>query len=231
MKSQQIIKKSLSKFLNKNEINYMNYKLVFSKRFKSYNGNIEYNSKSKLLKIKLSDKFKKVGNPIKIGIIRILFRKIVKKIKFLENAKKRINENFNKLTNEEEIYYNFIKRVGEYNKKEVKNIDKELKESFKRVNHDYFKDKMDMPNIKWSKRLKTTLGYYEYSTDTITLNTVLKGNNKRNYLDFIMYHELLHKKHKFNNGLRKNAHTPSFKNDERKFKNYNKIKKELKTLI
>jgi hypothetical protein len=41
---------------------------------------------------------------------------------------------------------------------------------------------------------------------------------EQKYLDYVMYHELLHKKHSFNvkNG-RHQAHTTAFRNDERRF--------------
>lgn len=225
--SKNLIYDSIKVFFKKSEIDCLNYELIYSKRFKSYNGNIEYKSKNNLLKVKLSYNYKKVGNPIKKGIIRVLFRKIVKKIPSMKKVSLRIKENFNQLTMEEEIYYNFIKTIGQYTKSN-KEEDKDLIDSFNRVNHDYFNDIMNKPKLFWSSKLKTTLGYYEYSTDTIKINSKLKGKNE--LLDFIMYHELLHKKHKFKNGLRKHAHTKMFKHDEKKFKNYKEIIKKLRKL-
>ncbi|MFW6025364.1 MAG: SprT-like domain-containing protein [Candidatus Woesearchaeota archaeon] len=222
-----LIADSIEIFLKKDELDYFNYELIFSRRFKSYNGNIEYKSENNLLKVKLSYDFKRVGKPIKKGIIRILFRKIVKKIPYFKKASLRIKKNFNHLSLEEEIYYNFIKNIGEYTKTN-KPQDNKLIESFQRVNHDYFNDLMDKPKLFWSSRLKTTLGYYEYSTDSIKINTKLKS--KKDLLDFIMYHELLHKRHKFKNALRKHSHTKEFKKDERKFKNYKEIINHLKKL-
>ena len=47
-----------------------------------------------------------------------------------------------------------------------------------------------------------------------------------------MYHEMLHKKYKFNNtGIKTNQHSKEFKKEESKFKNSDVIEKKLKKLV
>jgi len=47
-------------------------------------------------------------------------------------------------------------------------------------------------------------------------------------LDFVMYHEMLHKKHKFSiSGVKSRYHTKEFKEDEKKFGDVKLIEKKL----
>ena len=74
------------------------------------------------------------------------------------------------------------------------------------------------------------LGSYEYGSDTISISNNLISASKE-ILDYVMYHEILHKKHKFENRKGRNYHhTAKFRNDERKFENWEKIERELKNI-
>jgi predicted SprT family Zn-dependent metalloprotease len=54
----------------------------------------------------------------------------------------------------------------------------------------------------------------------------------KHILDYVMYHEMLHKKFKFNNsGIKTRHHTKEFKKEESKFENSKIIEKELKILV
>jgi predicted metal-dependent hydrolase len=79
---------------------------------------------------------------------------------------------------------------------------------------------MEKPNLVYAGESFGKLGSYAYGTDTIHISTIFKNlpDDEQKYLDYVIYHELLHKKHTFNvkNG-RHQAHTTAFRNDEKKF--------------
>jgi predicted metal-dependent hydrolase len=115
----------------------------------------------------------------------------------------------------------------------IKGIYKNLDESFKRVNEIYFRNSMEKPQLTWSlQRAKRTLGRYDSERDVVSISRILDSPQiPEELLDFIMYHELLHKKHGITvKGNRRRIHTPQFKEDEKKFHNYQKIKKLMENL-
>ena len=74
------------------------------------------------------------------------------------------------------------------------------------------------------------LGSYEYGVDTINISRILL-NGKRELLDYVMYHEMLHKKHKFyTKSGRSYHHTSAFKKAEKKFENAEEIEEKLARL-
>lgn len=102
---------------------------------------------------------------------------------------------------------------------------------FHRVNRMYFQDSLNQPNLRWSQRRShRRLGSYQSQSDTITINRSLDREGIPDFvLDFIMYHELLHKKlgvHQVNSG--RHNHNKNFKNLEKKFLNYSKANEWLK---
>ena len=99
----------------------------------------------------------------------------------------------------------------------------DLNESFKRVNQRYFENQLKKPNITWGKR-KTynKFGHYDETHNIVLISKTL--DNKKIpefFLDFIMYHELLHTKQKtiYKNGRRR-IHTRRFKKQEKKYEKY-----------
>jgi hypothetical protein len=108
-----------------------------------------------------------------------------------------------------------------------------LEESFYRVNAAYFHGSMPKPNLVWS-RLPTvqTFGHYQPSRDVVMLSLSLDQSAVPSLLmDYVMYHELLHKKHgtAVVNG-RRLVHTPAFRQDELNFSGYEAAKCQLNDL-
>ena len=99
----------------------------------------------------------------------------------------------------------------------------DLIESFDRVNRKYFNGSLTRPRLAWSGRLsRRVFGHYDLIHDTVSVGSALDDPGVPQYVvDFIMYHELLHKKHgaAWSND-RMNVHTSEFKRDERKFEQY-----------
>ena len=104
-----------------------------------------------------------------------------------------------------------------------------LEESFNRVNEAYFFGLIERPNLTWHESLRR-LGSYEYGTDAISISRVLSDDE--DLLDYVMYHEVLHKKHKFyNKNGRSFHHTRVFKTMEKKFNNSEEMENRIKGLM
>ncbi len=168
--------------------------LEYSGRFTKYNGNARATRLA--VEIRLSKDWRDRDEDVQLGIIEHLLAKIFrKKIK----------------TPRMQLYQDFLLYVGREAEPEVE--DARLMASFERVNKKYFGGSMELPSIRWGRQSFARIGYYHYASDTVTLSTVLLDN--QHMLDFVLYHELLHKKH----GLTKGgiAHTKAFKRDEALF--------------
>ncbi len=108
-----------------------------------------------------------------------------------------------------------------------------LEDVFERINRIYFHNQLKQPHLTWNRQLTyRTFGHYQYPTDTLMISRSLDLPNTPVFvLDFVMYHELLHKKMGYNlvNG-RRYGHTPAFRKEERKFKKYQEAKDYMKKL-
>lgn len=72
----------------------------------------------------------------------------------------------------------------------------DLSESFQRVNHAYFDGQVSAPHVVWNDRLTfRKFGHYQWDTDTVMVSRSLDQRRVPAYVvDYVMYHELLHKK-------------------------------------
>jgi hypothetical protein len=109
----------------------------------------------------------------------------------------------------------------------------DLDESFERVNAAYFGGRMPKPRLVWNRTLTARkFGHYQPSRDALMISTSLDDPRVPAYMvDFVMYHELLHKKHGVAtvNG-RRLAHSPGFRADEQRFAQYDEAKRHLDEL-
>ncbi|MFH1916684.1 MAG: hypothetical protein ABIJ21_05445 [Nanoarchaeota archaeon] len=178
--------------------------LKYSRAFRGYNANIKLRQNH--IEVRMSYEWKTVSSDIKTGLIQLLLLKLFNK----KNGSRMRKE-----TLEMDLYHRFIKALPKYTA--VTKSDPVLEESFHRVNRDYFHNFLEQPNLAWGSESFVKLGTYEYATDTITISTVLAKDE--NLLDYVMYHELLHKKLQFydKNG-RSYHHTRQFKILEKKYK-------------
>ena len=171
--------------------------LKYSGKFKPYNANIRYTGKK--IWFNLSKKWSEVGDEIQIGLLQSLIIKVFK---------------IKKTTIEIELYNSFMKNLHIAAPKTES--DPILDESFNRVNEKYFFGLVEKPNLKWGFQSFRKLGSYEYGSDTITLSSILRSEEL--LMDYVMYHELLHKKHKFHNVNGRNYHhTREFQKKEKEF--------------
>lgn len=98
-----------------------------------------------------------------------------------------------------------------------------LEESFARVNAEYFDAQLPKPNLKWNDVLTyRKMGHYHALSDTLMVSITLDDARVPVYVvDFVVYHELLHKKIgvTITHG-RHYAHTAEFRAAEVEFRRY-----------
>lgn len=173
-------------------------RLKYSGRFKGYNANVRYGRG--WMEFKLSRKWEPISEEIQMGCVQHLLCKVYG----LKDHTMYID-----------MYEDFLKQLSTHAPKD--NIDEFLAERFLILNEEYFAGLMDLPNLEWGSFSTTRLGTYDYATDTVRLSTALKDD--LDMLDYVLYHELLHKKHKFScSSGRTRSHTPAFRADEAKFR-------------
>ncbi len=186
------------------------FRIRYSARFNMYNANVHYNSR--MMEFRLSRDWKDVGKEIRIGLLQTLM------LKAFGDKKKTINI---------DLYNIFLKKVHVAVPKE--RVDPVLEESFHRVNEKYLSGMMEMPNLVFGRDSTRKLGSYEYGSDTITISRIL--TDEQELLDYVMYHELLHKKLKFDmKNSRSRHHTREFREAERMFENYREMESRLSGL-
>jgi len=109
----------------------------------------------------------------------------------------------------------------------------DLAKSFERVNAAYFNNSLVRPRFLWSTVFTSRkFGHYDQAHDTVMISASLDRNDVPELaVDFIMYHELLHKKLGvvWTNG-RKFAHSADFSREERQYLDYDKAQIVLKKL-
>jgi predicted metal-dependent hydrolase len=128
-----------------------------------------------------------------------------------------------------DLYNSFIKNLHKVS--ERVESDPVLLESFNRVNERYFNALMEAPNLVWGSDSRRRLATYDYHTDTVKVSTFFR-NARQEIIDYLVYHELLHKKLKFNNsGSRSIHHSAEFRRLEGEFDNSAQLEKEIASML
>jgi hypothetical protein len=108
-----------------------------------------------------------------------------------------------------------------------------LAQSFERVNHTYFRGILNRPSLAWSRTFTyRKFGHYDQVQDKVVVSMSLDRKDVPEYVvDFIVYHELLHKKlgDRWSNG-RRFSHTSEFYRQEKLFRQYDQSKAVLNKL-
>ncbi|PIN69416.1 hypothetical protein COV93_05585 [Candidatus Woesearchaeota archaeon CG11_big_fil_rev_8_21_14_0_20_43_8] len=127
-----------------------------------------------------------------------------------------------------DLYNNFIKRLHLTVPKTRSHPT--LEESFNRINTKYFDGIVERPNLRMGKPTRSKLGSYDYKTDMISISSIFE--NHEDVIDYIMYHEVLHKVLKFKQSGTKNYHhTAEFRRKEKEFENSDLMEKRIKEII
>ena len=205
-----IIKDAFEDLFPEKNIEEFNFRVNYNDRFKPYNANVKYTRDS--FAFNLSKKWKRVSREIQIGLLQELLLKVFREKKKTFNI---------------DLYNNFMKKIHIAVPKT--RIDSFLEKSFDRVNEKYFLGIIEKPNLVWHSSIRR-LGSYEYGSDAISISKVLE--NDESALDYVMHHEMLHKKLKFDssNGSCRH-HTKAFRELERKFENSHELEERLKSIV
>lgn len=180
----------------------------YSGRFKDFGANIELRSSK--ITVRLSRSWYGKDKDVQIGCIQELLCKLL---------------NLHPKTKEIDQYNHFIKNV--HNGIIKRRADPELLESFNRMNDQFFIGMVERPNLIWGKDSFRTMGTYCFKSDTIRMSTVLRDVDQE-ILDYVMYHEMLHKVHKFRrSGKKTYYHDKKFNEAEAIYPNQEKIEKKL----
>lgn len=186
------------------------FHLKYSGHFKGFNANVRRVANK--ITFSLSCNWRAVNEDIKIGLLQSLLCRLFK------SRKRNINI---------DLYNNFLRSVHiSIPKTECHPV---LSASFDSVNNMFFDGLIEITNLVIGKGI-SKLGHYDYGTDTISISELLL--NHPDLLDYVMYHEMLHKKHKFDcvSG-RTIHHSRIFRVDEKKFPNAEQFEKRLSFLV
>ncbi|MFO7710508.1 MAG: SprT-like domain-containing protein [Candidatus Woesearchaeota archaeon] len=188
------------------------FEVTYSNRFKPFNARVE--KRAKHICFKLSRKWDGIDPDIKKGLYQELLAKLFS-----------VADD----TRYMELYRIFVHNM--HIAADRIESDPYLVESFNRVNERYFSFDIEMPNLLFGKKTKRTLGSYNFHADTLTISSVLK-DGPQEFVDYVMYHELLHKWLKFDYTKRKaRHHTSEFKRLEQQFEDYEGVEKRLKRFL
>ncbi len=195
------------------------FTIKYSEKFNNYNANVKFYRLQKHVEFHLSRKWQSVSEEIRIGLLQSLLVRLFKKSNTLLQT----------TTFEIQLYDLFLKNLHTVAVR--KESDVLLISIFNELNEKFFFNVMEMPNLVWGNDNLRKVGTYEYATDTVTISSALvQAPNV--LIAYVVYHELLHKKHKFTmkNG-KSYHHTPAFKNDEALFEDYQQVEKMLKKYL
>ncbi|HET91349.1 MAG TPA: M48 family peptidase [Chloroflexi bacterium] len=109
----------------------------------------------------------------------------------------------------------------------------DLEQVFERVNAAYFAGQLARPGLTWNRTITgARFGHYDALRDTVMISVTFDAPDVPDYaIDFVMYHELLHKHLGINvvNG-RRYAHTAEFRAAEQRFSHYEEARAFLRSL-
>ncbi len=109
----------------------------------------------------------------------------------------------------------------------------DLAEIFDRVNAAHFEGQLERPGLTWNRMITgARMGYYDPLRDTVMLSVTLDTPATPDFVvDFVMYHELLHRQLGIHvAGGRRYAHTSAFRDAERRFPRYAEAQAHLRQL-
>jgi predicted metal-dependent hydrolase len=216
----KIVEESFKELYPEKDSGKFVFELNYSGKFSSYNGNVKYGKKifgCERITFNLSNNWIGIDKEIQKGIIQHLMQKMFK------SKIKTINQ---------DLYENFLRNIHIAVPKN--HVDLILKECFERVNEKYFLGLVEMPNLVWGSKSFRKLGSYEYGSDKISISKVFENISAKELelLDYVMFHEMLHKVHKFRtkNG-RSLHHSRKFKQAEAHFNSEEDIEKKLTVFL
>ncbi|RJQ19327.1 M48 family peptidase [Candidatus Woesearchaeota archaeon] len=179
-------------------------------RLRGYNAAIRMSPSR--IEVRASRQWKEVSPEIQKGLVQVLFARLFK---------------VKQKTVSMDLYHHFVRSLPKVMPK--KHNHPVLEESFNRVNEQLFGGLMQRPNLRLGKGINR-LGTYEYTSDTVRIAEYLLEYPE--LMDYVMYHELLHKKHQYKEGVQRTTHhSAKFREDEARFPRAAELEKELQKLV
>ncbi|HLD19594.1 MAG TPA: hypothetical protein VJB90_06330 [Candidatus Nanoarchaeia archaeon] len=180
----------------------------YSGRLKGYNGIVRKGGNN--ISFSLSKNWRGVDRQIQKGMLQHLLLKILGKKGHTGNI---------------DLYTYFIKSLHMASAKTSE--DELLTQSCEKVIEQMQLFDVEKPCLAWGNATFRKLASYNYETDAIIISSLFQ-NAPQELIDYLMYHELLHKKFKFKQGgSRTLHHSAEFKRWERKFPNSEELEKQL----
>jgi hypothetical protein len=181
--------------------------------------------------VKLSPGFKEFSETFYKALGYVLISKIIRKK--CPSYYKKIYKKWINLKSSEDLHKNLCKLNGNTIKNNFEGEVYNLKDSFERINNEYFEDVLALPILKWGS-IKTCrkFGHYDFVNHVIHISKSLDSLKVPLFvLDYVMYHEMLHiyfgfKVTKYN----RISHTKEFKEREKLFFKYYEACLELNKL-
>jgi hypothetical protein len=219
----EIIEEAFRLLYPEREFNYEG-RIKYTDHFKEYGANVRM--RGNVLEFGLSKSWRGVSREIRIGLIQELLIRILKRSGNHGARKSEINTMY------VDLYNSFVKNLHIAIPKD-KN-EPMLSESFNRVNEKYFYGLVERPNLIWGSKSRRQLGCYDYKRDLIKMSRIFESIAKKDpaLLDFVMYHEVLHKTHKYKNNMGNNRfHDTAFRKKEKEFEDYEEVDKRMKRAL
>ncbi len=186
--------------------------ITYSGRFSPYNARVRLARNH--LQFGLSAEWKRVDREIVIGLVQSLLARTLKEKGATVNV---------------QLYHAFVRKLPDAIPRGAS--DPVLEQAFARLNELYFYSLLDQPTLAWGTASTTKLGHYNLHTDTVVLSAVFR-EAPRELLEYVLYHEMLHKKHKYRQqGNRSHFHTKAFKADEKRFNDAGRLERQLEGFL
>ena len=206
-----LIQQSFERLYPNREFSYQT-EIEYNRRLSDFNANISLHKNK--IKVNFNLQWKSIDDEIKIGLIQHLLTKVFKTKTSTFNIK---------------LYNQFIKNIHILTPKTQS--DPILEEAFNLVNATFLESILEQPNLKWGRPATRKLAHYNFHNDTIVVSSIFK-EAPQHMLNYIMYHEMLHKHFKFShsNG-RSSFHSKEFRQAEKLFPNSQQLEKEISLFI
>ena len=196
-------------------------KLSYSARLKPYNATVR--KTGSFLEFTLSRSWEGVSEEIVIGLIQCLLVRILRRGGFPSRTMATVHNM--------QLYDDFIKEISEVVMPDGTPTDETLESSFNRVNEAYFLNLMEKPQLRWGAGSFRKLASYDYHTNSITVSSLF-ANAPGRLLDYLIYHELLHKKLKFSSSNGRTMHHGSkFRELEAQFNDSSSVEGEINSFL
>jgi hypothetical protein len=109
----------------------------------------------------------------------------------------------------------------------------DLEEIFRKLNRKFFQGRLKPPRLGWTrKRSRTLLGHFDSAHNAISISRWLDAPRvARSVVEYVVFHEMLHMRYPVErDGPRRVVHSREFREAEKKFPQYEQIRRRLRQM-